>query len=335
MTCTAVMNRRRALLYAGALFSLVVLVVLSLCLGAVRLSPTTLLEALHGDETSAAYKILRYVRLPRTVAALLCGVALASSGAIIQSVLHNPLGSPNVLGMNAGAGLAGLVCAAWLPAATFALPLAAFFGAFCTLLLVCALGKKAGGAKASVLLAGVAVSTFFTALADCIIVLIPDTIYSRAGFKIGSLSGVQLAVLAPAAIVIALSFAVAFALRHEFDVLALGDESAQSLGLPVGAVRLAALVLAALLCGAGISFTGLVGFVGLIVPHCARFFVGSSMKALLPLSALLGAVLVLLCDLLSRLLFAPYELPVGILLSLIGGVFFIVLLLREKKARYD
>lgn len=328
-------KNRLPLFYACTLLAILVLIALSLCLGAVRVSVSDVCAVFGGDTASVAYKIVRFVRLPRVVAAVLCGAALASSGAIIQSVLRNPLGSPNVLGMNAGAGLCVIVCAAFVPFAPKLLPLAAFVGALLTLLLVCALGKRAGGSKASVLLSGVAATTFFTALADAVTVFVPDTIYSRTAFKIGSLSGVQLNVLAPAAVVIVLSIIIAFFLRHELDILALGDETSQSLGLPVGAVRFCALVLAALLCGAGISFAGLVGFVGLIVPHCARAFVGGDMRHLLPASALLGAALVLLCDMLSRLVFAPYELPVGILLSLIGGPFFVVLLLKERKARYD
>ena len=330
------MNSRRlpvfCLVTAAAL---VVIAVLSLCLGAVRISPCELWSALRGDVSGSAYKILRYVRLPRVFAAVLCGAALASSGAIIQSVLHNSLGSPSVLGMNAGAGLAVIVCAAVVPFAPKMLPFAAFAGAFVTLLLVCALGSRAGNGRTSVLLAGVAANAFFAALTDTVTVLVPDTIYSRTAFKIGSLSGVQFSVLVPAAAVIVVSIVISLLLRHELDVLALGSESAQSLGLPVNLVRFCALVLAALLCGAGISFAGLVGFVGLIVPHCARFFVGVEMRRLLPASILLGAVLVLLCDLLSRLVFAPYELPVGILLSIIGGPFFAVLLLKRKRRLYD
>ncbi|MBQ6781166.1 MAG: iron ABC transporter permease [Treponema sp.] len=326
---------RLSAFYVLTFCAIIVLVMLSFSLGAVHISFAELTAALCGDTAGSAYKILRFVRLPRVCAAVLCGAALAASGAIIQSVLHNPLGSPNVLGMNAGAGLSVMVCAAFFPFVPNLLPFAAFFGAFVTLLLVCALGKHAGNSKTAVLLSGVAANTFFIALTDAVTVFVPDTIHSRTAFKIGSLSGVQMNVLVPAAVVIILSVIIAFFLRDELDVLALGDESAHSLGLPVGAVRFCALVLAALLCGAGISFAGLVGFVGLIVPHCARVFVGGEMRRLLPASVLLGAALVLLCDLLSRLVFAPYELPVGILLSVIGGPFFVVLLLKEKRSKHD
>ena len=327
--------RRTSAFYLFTLTAIFILILLSLCLGAVPLSLSDLWAGILGDTSLPAAKILRYVRIPRTCAALLCGAALSASGAIIQSVLHNPLGSPNVLGMNAGAGLAVILCAAFVPLMPGILPLAAFSGAFVTLLLVCALGKHAGNSRAAVLLAGVAANTCFIALADAVTVFVPDTIYSRAAFKIGSLSGVQMDVLLPAALVIIVSLIFTFFLRHEIDVLALGDDSARSLGLPVSALRFAALVLAALLCGAGISFAGLIGFVGLIVPHCARMFVGSEMRSLLPASVLLGMLLLLLCDLLSRLLFAPHELPAGILLSLIGGPFFVMLLLKKKGRSHD
>ncbi|MBR4464313.1 MAG: iron ABC transporter permease [Treponema sp.] len=327
--------RRTSAFYLFTLTAIFILILLSLCLGAVPLSLSDLWAGIRGDTSLPAAKILRYVRIPRTCAALLCGAALSASGAIIQSVLHNPLGSPNVLGMNAGAGLAVILCAAFVPLMPGILPLAAFSGAFATLLLVCALGKHAGNSRAAVLLAGVAANTCFIALADAVTVFVPDTIYSRAAFKIGSLSGVQMDVLLPAALVIIVSLIFTFFLRHEIDVLALGDDSARSLGLPVSALRFAALVLAALLCGAGISFAGLIGFVGLIVPHCARMFVGSEMRSLLPASVLLGMLLLLLCDLLSRLLFAPHELPAGILLSLIGGPFFVMLLLKKKGRSHD
>jgi len=327
--------RRTSAFYLFTLTAIFILILLSLCLGAVPLSLSDLWAGIRGDTSLPAAKILRYVRIPRTCAALLCGAALSASGAIIQSVLHNPLGSPNVLGMNAGAGLAVILCAAFVPLMPGILPLAAFSGAFVTLLLVCALGKHAGNSRAAVLLAGVAANTCFIALADAVTVFVPDTIYSRAAFKIGSLSGVQMDVLLPAALVIIVSLIFTFFLRHEIDVLALGDDSARSLGLPVSALRFAALVLAALLCGAGISFAGLIGFVGLIVPHCARMFVGSEMRSLLPASVLLGMLLLLLCDLLSRLLFAPHELPAGILLSLIGGPFFVMLLLKKKGRSHD
>jgi iron complex transport system permease protein len=327
-------TKRRA---AGViLFSSILLVCLaavSLCVGAVSVSLSDVAALFTGTRNTPAARILLYVRLPRLLAAVSCGAALACAGALIQSVLRNPLGSPNIIGVNAGAGLAVIFCAAALPQYPGVIPAAAFAGAFVTLLIVYALGKKAGDSRGSILLAGVATGTFFTAVTDGVIVLIPDTVYGRTAFRIGSLAGVQLDVLIPASCIIFGAILVACFLRNELDVLALGDEISAGLGLPVSVIRFVALLLAALLAGAGISFAGLVGFVGLIVPHCARFFAGNEMRHLLPVCALFGALLVLVCDVLSRILFAPYELPVGILLSLLGGPFFIWLLISRRGSR--
>lgn len=328
-------KRKTLIVVLCTVAALAVISVLSLCLGAVHVSVSDIVRVIQGDADSSAARIIRLVRFPRLVAAVASGAALACSGALIQSVLHNPLGSPNIIGVNAGAGLAVILCAAFLPHVPQILPLASFFGAFVTLLLVYALGRKAGDSRATILLAGVALSTFFAAVTDAITVIVPDTIYGRTSFRIGSLSGVQMNVLIPASIVIFAAILAACFLRNELDVLALGDETSAGLGLPVSTIRFIALLLAALLAGAGVSFAGLLGFVGLIVPHCARAFVGNEMRHLLPVSALMGAVLVTLCDLLSRLVFAPYELPVGVLLSLIGGPFFIWLLVGGRRRRAD
>lgn len=329
------MEKRFAAALASAFALLALVSAASLCLGAVPMSPAELLQA-AADADSGAGRILRLVRLPRTAAAILCGASLSMSGALIQTVLRNPLGSPNVLGMNAGSGLCVVAAAViWtnplVPAAS------AFVGAFGTLLLVAALGKKAGGRGAlsrhSVLLAGVAANAFLTAISDGLNALLPDTVYSRSAFRIGSLAGVQAGPLAAAAAVIAVSAAFALLMSRPLDVLSLGDEPARSLGLNAGRTRFAALVLASLLSGAGVSFAGLVGFVGLIVPHTARILAGGGTARLLALSAVLGADLVALCDLVSRTAFAPYELPVGVMLSLLGGPFFFYLLVKNRKGR--
>lgn len=311
---------------------LFLLFVLSLCAGSVNLSFSETLAILKGETDSAAFKIIRYVRLPRAVAAILCGAALACSGALIQTVLQNPLGSPNVVGMNSGAGLCVILCAAFVSSGIeiALLPIAAFSGSFLTLILVCALGKKIGGTKTSVILAGIAATCFFTAISDAVTVFVPDTIYSRAAFRIGSLAGVQLNSLAPASLIIVFSVAASLILGNDFDILSLGDETSSSLGLSVSSVRIAALVIASLLSGAAVSFAGLVGFAGLVVPHCARVFVGSRTRFLIPTSVLFGACLLLLCDFLSRIVFAPYEIPVGIILSLVGAPFFVRLLFSKR-----
>ena len=185
----------------------------------------------------------------------------------------------------------------------------------------------------TLVLAGVAVSSVFSAGVDAVVTLIPDALTGYSDFRVGGLANVPMSRLIPAAWVILLCLALAMTLHNELDVLALGADTARSLGLPVKAVRLGMLALAAALAGAAVSFSGLLGFVGLIVPHIMRRLVGGESGRLLPAAALGGAALLTGCDLLARVLFAPYELPVGIVLSFVGGPFFIWLLLRQRGGR--
>ena len=296
---------------------------LSLGLGSVAL----------GDVPEAAKKIMLYIRLPRTCAALLAGAALAAAGAVIQTVLHNPLASSGVLGVNSGAGFAVAVVCAIVPAAQRYTPVIAFFGALAAVLLVVALAQCTGASRMTVVLAGVAMSSIFSAGIDAVVTFVPEALGGVSDYRIGGFSGVTMARIAPAAVMIGVSLLAVLTLSRQMDVLALGSETAQSLGLSVAPVRFILLVLAAALSGAAVSFAGLLGFVGLIVPHAMRRFAGEESGPLLAASALGGACFVTLCDLLARVLFAPFELPVGVVLAVTGGPFFLWLLFRRKGGR--
>lgn len=305
--------------------------VLSLCIGSVPVPPKAVLQALLGaGQQSLAGRIVLYSRLPRTCAALLAGAALAAAGAIVQTVLQNPLAAPHIVGINAGAGLAVAVCGAVFPAAAGLLAPAAFLGAVCGVLLVLLFARRVGASRSTLLLAGIAISSLFTAAIDALLTLLPDALAGYADFKVGGLSGVSMGRVLPAAWPILLGLAAALALSGSLDILALGADTAQSLGLRVRLVQRVFLALAAVLAGAAISVCGLVSFVGLIVPNAARRLVGEESLPLLAASALGGAGFLTLCDLLARTLFAPYEIPVGILLSFVGVPCFLVLLVRRK-----
>lgn len=306
----------------------------SILLGPVKLTPGEVLAALTGRDTvSAAAKIVLYSRLPRTCAAMLAGAALAVSGAVIQTVLNNPLASPSIIGVNSGAGLAvALVCAA-APLAQRYTPFVAFAGALAGVLLVVGLSQSTGASRLTVVLAGVAISNLFSAGIDGVITLAPDALNGITDFRIGGFSGVTMARLAPAAWLILASLLAVFSLSQRLDILALGGNTARSLGLPVRPVRLLLLVLSAALAGAAVSFSGLLGFVGLIVPHAMRRLAGDGSLRLLVSSALGGAFFVTVCDLLARVLFAPFELPVGTVLAFAGAPFFLWLLFRQKRGR--
>ena len=308
---------------------------LSLLLGAVRLSPKELWNALLSGPNSTAGYIFWYARLPRTAACLLSGAALAVSGAIIQGVLSNKLASPSIIGVNAGAGLAVTVCCALGVLSGWAIALSAFGGGMVSVLLVVFTAQKTGASRTTVILGGVAVNSFLNALSEAITTLVPDAGVLSGDFRVGGFSSVVPARLVPAGILIAAALAVVMTLCNDLDVLTLGEDAAQSLGMPVKKMRTLFLILAAMLAGASVSFAGLLGFVGLIVPHAVRKLVGSESRYLLPLCAIGGAGFVTACDLASRMLFIPYELPVGILLSVLGGPFFLLLLLKRKGGRSD
>ena len=322
---------RAAVLLGLALLTLLA-VLLSLRFGSQPISASQMLEALWtGDEKSVAYRILRYMRLPRTVAGLVAGGALALAGTLIQAVLNNVMASPNVIGVNAGAGFAAMLAVTLVPSAAALIPAAAFFGALCTALFIYLLAVRAGLSRTTLILAGVAVSSILTAGIDTLTLLYPDDVIGATGFMLGGFSGVTLDAVLSAGPYLAAGALLAALLAVDLNLLQLGEESAASLGLAVDRVRFAAILAAALLAGAAVSFAGLLGFVGLLVPHIARRLIGTDNRWLMPASVLAGGSFVLICDLAARMLFAPFELPVGIVMSLLGGPFFLSLLLRRRK----
>ena len=290
-------------------------------------------ELLAGEALSPGARILLYVRWPRVCASLLSGAALAVSGMVIQAVLGNPLASPNVIGANAGAGFFTFLAMALFPGVPGAAPAGAFAGALLATLVVCAVAAGAGSGKLGIILAGVAVSSIFTAGINTVKTFFPETLYNGSAFLIGGFSGVSIRDFIPAWGVILLALGAAFLLGGQADLLCLGEDAARTLGMNVPLARFSLIVLACVLAGCAVSFSGLLSFVGLLAPHMVRRLLGearTSHRLLLPAAALLGAGFVTLCDLLSRVLFAPYEIPVGILLSFVGGPFFLLLILRQR-----
>lgn len=320
------MKKRFTLIISIAAAGCVLAVLLSICVGAVRLSP---FEFFSGTNT-AHWRIFRYARLPRTIACLLAGAGLSTSGAIIQGVLANRLASPGIIGVNAGAGLGVTVCCALGAVSGWAAAGSAFLGALFAVLAVAIAAQKTCASRSAVILGGVAVNSFLTAVSEAIITIYPEIGAYTADFRTGGFSGVTDSKLIPAGVMIIIALIVSFTLSNELDVLSMGEDTAQGLGLSVKKMRTVFLVLAALLAGASVSFAGLLGFVGLIVPNMAKRIVGGESRKLLPLCALGGAMFVTLCDCAARTLFSPYEIATGIVMSAIGAPFFIFLLYKWK-----
>ena len=320
-----------AYIYCVALALLLLSIILGVCIGATKINLLdSLSEIIKGNTGSPESRILLYVRLPRVLAALVCGMALAVSGAVIQGVLANRLASPSIIGVNAGSGLAVTLCSAFGLIGGWQLSLFSFVGAFATVMLVSIGAKKWGASRGTVILMGVALNALLGAISDTITTFNPEISMMSNDFKIGDFSAVTYAKVIPSAMLIVVSVLVLITLSNELDVLTLGDENAKGLGLNTGVMRVIFLLLSALLAGAAVSVCGLLSFTGLLVPHAVRRVATSEAKHLIPLCALLGAGFVTLCDTLSRVIFAPYELPVGIIMAFLGAPFFIFILIRGK-----
>ncbi len=322
---------RRALTCLFLVFLLSVF--FSLASGAVKLSLSDMIRIMRGHGQSVHQNILFHIRIPRTAACVLAGSGLALAGVVIQNVLQNPLAGPNIIGVNAGAGLAVVLCSYFFPLSYHLIPAAAFGGALAAVLFIYGLARKTGASRVTLVLAGVSVNSLLNAASDMVHTFGGDTLTSTYSFRLGGFSSVSVQVLIPAGLSIAAAMVLVLLMGNELEILSLGEPVAMSLGLNTGFFRFTFLVLAAVLAGAAVSFAGLLGFVGLIAPHIARRIAGEECRLLLPFSALFGACFVLLCDLAARTLWAPYEIPTGILLSFAGAPFFLYLLFQQRRRR--
>ena len=277
--------------------------------------------------------ILYSLRLPRLLQGVLAGIGLSVSGVLLQSVTGNDLASPNIIGVNAGAGFVVIFILSYFPGAVAGLPLAAFCGAFLTTLLIMSIANRVDSSKATVILAGIAVQALLSAGISFFSLLDTDVLVSYNYFSVGGLSNSDIDLLGLPGAIILLGLTVSLAFSGRIQLLCLGDGMALSLGIRVKRVRMLCLVCASATAAAVVSFAGLLGFVGLIVPHISRKLAGGRIGPLLAVSAVTGSILVLMADLLGRVAFAPSEVPVGIVMSLIGAPFFFILLMRRRSAR--
>jgi iron complex transport system permease protein len=284
-----------------------------------RLSPT--------DET-----ILWQIRLPRVVLGALVGAMLATAGASYQGVFRNPLADPYLLGVAAGAGLGATLSVAYVPSRQL-LPPAAFLGGMVAVALTYAIGRSSGRDRstATLVLAGVTVVSFFTAIQTFVQQQHSDTLQQVYSWILGSLPSSgwhDVVLLLP---YVAISLAAILLHRRLLDVLSLGDEEAASLGVNVGRVRLAVVLAATIGTAAAVAVSGLIGFVGIIVPHAIRLVAGGSYRRLLPLSIVVGAGFLVLADVVARTALSPAELPIGVVTAFCGAPFFAVVLRTSRR----
>lgn len=310
--------------------------IISMNTGSIRLSPFEVLQTLFWQGTAQQQLILYEFRLPRIIIAILVGCGLAVAGAVLQGITRNPLADPGIIGINAGAGLMVLLFVTLAPrdelASFFMMPLLAFIGAGAAAIMIYALSykKNEGITAVRLLLNGIGVAAGISAVTIVLtIVITPEEYQIVATWMAGSIWGSTwnyvIAVLPWLIVLLPLVFQKA----NVLNVLTLNELSAVSLGVHIEKERRYLLFLAVGLAAASVSVSGGIGFVGLIAPHVARRLVGGNFKALLPVSALLGALLVLAADTLGRSLFAPTEIPAGIVVAVIGAPYFLYLLKKS------
>ncbi|TSD45727.1 iron chelate uptake ABC transporter family permease subunit [Rhodococcus sp. KBS0724] len=275
------------------------------------------------------------LRLPRTLLAAVCGAGLALCGVIMQSLLRNPLADPFVLGISSGASTgAVMVAVLGIGGGVISLSAGAFAGAVVSFGLVMLLAAGAGGGTSRVVLAGVAGTQLFSALTSFIVISSADAEQTRGVlfWLLGSLAGAGWTDVAVCGVVVAGGIVVCLAQAPALDAFTFGNNAAATLGIPVQRVRLLLLTITALITAALVSAAGAIGFVGLVLPHAARFLVGSRHSRLLPATALIGAIFMVWVDAIARTAFAPQEIPVGVVTALIGVPAFAVILFRMRRS---
>lgn len=330
-------SSKSLLLIAGLLLGSFILwlsFVASVTWGAADIAFSDIYQAFTVFDGSTNHLIIRTVRLPRSLIAVFVGAALAVSGAIMQGLTRNPLASPGILGVNAGAafavvvgtfifGTSSLTIYAWY----------AFAGAAISAVGVYLLGSLGHGGLTpfNLTIAGAALTAFISSITSGILILSQRTLEEIRFWLAGSIAGRDMNLLLQILPYICIGLILAIALSRQITILSLGEDTARSLGQSTALIKILAAVSIILLAGASVAIAGPIGFVGLIVPHVVRLIVGVDYRWILPYSAILGAILMLIADLCGRLIIQPSELPVGLVMPLIGAPFFIYLIRWKMK----
>lgn len=329
-----------ALKKLGLLILVVVITfIMSLSIGDSFISPIKVMSVLLGNGASFDMLVVQEFRMPRIIVALFAGVGLAVSGAILQGIIRNPLASPDVIGISAGAGAAVVAFLAIFSDANYSLtvsiewmPVAAFIGAFITALLVYSLSWTSGVTATRLVMIGVGIAALMQAISTVLMLVGPIYQASKANVwitgSVNSATWQQVKIIIP---VIAFLLIITLLVTRHLNLQQFGDDVALSLGQGVQKTRFSLLLLCTALIGSAVAFAGTIGFVGLMAPHIARRLVGSSFGFLIPVSACIGGILVVLADTIGRSMFGSIEVPAGVFTAAIGAPYFIYLLIKMQK----
>lgn len=328
----------RKLLLSTFLF-LLVSIVLSLAIGSVFISPVELWDILRGAGEKTYTFIVWNIRLPRTVLIALTGAALSGSGAAYQGLFRNPLADPFLIGVASGAGLGAVIAMSIQWPYSFwglmAIPMSAFIAALLTVFIVYFLARVGRTVPTTnLILAGVAFSSFATSLTSFLMLRSTSEVRRALGWLLGGASQSGWTAVLAMLPYLAIGLGILLFSGYRLNLLQFGDDQAQQLGLNVTRTKTILLVAASLATAAAVAFAGIIGFIGLIVPHIMRLWFGGDYRRLIPLSIIGGASALLIADVIARIVLAPQEIPVGIVTALVGAPFFLWVLRRVKNQGY-
>lgn len=327
------MNKRR---YAFLVLIIVFFaaIFISIRIGSVDVSYGDIFRAIT-TESGGIAGIIRNIRLPRVLMAVMIGANLAVSGVLLQGVMNNPMADPGITGISAGASVVVMIVMLYIPKAISSMPLFGFLGGMAACVLIYSLAWKQGLSPMRIVLAGVAVNSMLGGISGMLQILNSEDLTGVLNWLNGELGKKSWEQVTYIAIYSAVGLSMAFLLHRCLDVLALGDKNTKSLGYNPDVLRIIISAVAVLLAAVSTAYVGIIGFIGLVVPHISRMLVGSEHKMLIPFSALLGSSMLLLADTVGRTIISPYEVPVGIITTVFGGPFFLYLLRKDRNGYGD
>jgi iron complex transport system permease protein len=313
---------------------LIVCLILSVTLGAAKISLDSILQSFLSFDGSREHLIIRTVRLPRSLLAMLVGASISVAGALMQGVTRNPLADPGILGVSSGAAFSVVMAIFLFGASTPSTYVwYAFLGAGITAVGVYFLASlgRGGATPLNLTIAGAAISSLLASLTSGVLIVSQRTLEEIRFWLAGSLAGTDASLIVQVLPYVCIGMILALAISRQVTILSLGEDIAKGLGQKTVGVKIAAVICVLLLDGSAVAVAGAIGFIGLVIPHIVRFVVGVDYRWIIPYSALFGAILLLVADILARLVIQPQEVPVGIMTALVGAPFFVYLAKTKVK----
>lgn len=324
-------NSKKICMILTTVFVLCFTILISLRIGSIDISFKELIDGMFLSKQSNNFLIIRDLRMPRVLSAVLIGGNLAVAGALLQTTMKNPLADPGIIGISSGASLGAIAVMVIFTNLIKYKIIIAFIGGIIAACLVYLIGEDKGFSPVRIILAGVCVNSILNALSSMVTVFNSAGVSSIQTWLLGSLVNVTWNDFKILVLYTIVGIALCLLVIKSCDLMGLGDKTAQSLGLNVNRVRVMITFVAVFLTSISTGVGGVISFVGLVIPHICRFLIGSSHKFLIPFSYFMGGFLLLVADTVSRNIFRPYEIPVGLTMCLVGGPFFIYILRRSKR----